>query len=393
MSPLLIFALTLFVAVLASCLAARTAASVPAAFITVGLVVGDGGLGWMSWQGEEPVVERLARYALLAVLFTDGMRIGWRELRQAWALPGRALLLGLPITLLLLALAARLLTGLDWLQALLLAAVLTPTDPVFAAAIVGREEVPRPLRRLLNVESGVNDGLALPIVLLLIGALTHDGPAWPTLLAEVAGGVALGLALPWAAHRVRPRGIARQRRPLYGVAVGLLGIALAQTLGVNEYLTAFCAGVSMATVDPDLSDDFHPLGEQAGQLLKLATLLLFGALLSPELLLSMAPGDYAFVAASLLLARPLGLLLSLLRSRLDWRLRLAAAWFGPKGFASLIYAILVLHAGVPEADRLYHIAALVIAASIIAHTSTDVPMARRLVRGDMEEVHADVRGT
>jgi NhaP-type Na+/H+ or K+/H+ antiporter len=127
--------------------------------------------------------------------------------------------------------------------------------------------------------------------------------------------------------------------------------------------------------------------------LKLATLLLFGALLSPALLLSMAPGDYAFVAASLLLARPLGLLLSLLGSGLHWRLRLAAAWFGPKGFASLIYAILVLHAGVPEADRLYHIAALVIVASIIAHTSTDVPMARRLVRGDMEEVRADVRGT
>ena len=185
MSPLLIFALTLFVAVLASCLAARTAASVPAAFITVGLVVGSGGLSWMSWQAQEPVVERLARYALLAVLFTDGMRIGWRELRQAWALPGRALLLGLPITLLLLAVAARLLTGLDWLHALLLAAVLTPTDPVFAAAIVGRDEVPRPLRRLLNVESGVNDGLALPVVLLLIGTLTHDGPAWPTLLAEV----------------------------------------------------------------------------------------------------------------------------------------------------------------------------------------------------------------
>jgi len=380
MEPLLIFALALFGAVLASCLTARTAASVPAAFITVGVIVGGGGLGWMSWQPQDPPVEHLARYALLAVLFTDGMRIGWRELRQAWALPGRALLLGLPATLLLLALAARFLTGLDWLHALLLAAVLTPTDPVFAAAIVSRDEVPASLRRLLNVESGVNDGLALPVVLVLIGLLTHEGQGspLPLLLLQVAGGVALGLALPWVAKRLRPRSLERHWRPLYGVAVGLLGYALADTLGVNEYLTAFCSGMSMASVDPALRDAFHPLGEQVGELLKLVTLLVFGALLSPRLLLSLQPGDYLFAAVALLVARPLGLLLSLLRSRLDWRLRLAAAWFGPKGFASLIYAIVVLNAGVSQAERLYHVAALVIAVSIVAHSSTDVPLARKL---------------
>jgi len=380
MAPTLVFALTLLAAVCASGLVARTAASVSAAFLTVGFVAGGGGLGWLPWRPQDPVVAELARVALLTVLFTDGMHLGWHELRQVWALPGRALLLGLPLTWGLLALAAQALCGLGWPVSFLLAAVLTPTDPVFAAAIVGNERVPRPLRQLLNGESGVNDGLALPMVVLLIGLLTRGGPSITGLLLEVLGGVGLGFALPALTRRLRPRHIARGWRPLYGVAVGLLAASLAQALGLNDYLAVFCAGVSMATAEPALRDAFRPFGERVGLLLKLATLLVFGALLSPSMLASFGPGDWGFAAVALLVARPLGLLAALLRSGLPWRLRLAAAWFGPKGFASLIYALMVLDAGVPQAPRLFRIAALVIAVSIVAHSSSDVPLARRLAR-------------
>lgn len=103
------------------------------------------------------------------------MRVGFKDLRSAWRLPGRALLFGLPLTLALTAVFAHYIVGLPWLESLLLGAILAPTDPVFAAAIVGREEVPGRLRHLLNVESGVNDGLALPFVLVLL-ALTGGVP-------------------------------------------------------------------------------------------------------------------------------------------------------------------------------------------------------------------------
>lgn len=118
----------------------------------------------------------LAELALFSVLFTDGMRVGWRDLRSAWREPGRALLLGLPLTVLVTAVLAHVVAGLPWLHAFLVGAVLAPTDPVFAAAIVGREEVPRRLRHLLNVESGVNDGLVLPVVLVLLAAAGETRP-------------------------------------------------------------------------------------------------------------------------------------------------------------------------------------------------------------------------
>lgn len=111
----------------------------------------------------------LAELALFSVLFTDGQRIGVRDLTLAWKLPGRALLLGMPLTFLVTGVLAVVVAGLPWPEALLVAAVLAPTDPVFAAAIVGREEVPGRMRHLLNVESGLNDGLALPVVLVLLG--------------------------------------------------------------------------------------------------------------------------------------------------------------------------------------------------------------------------------
>lgn len=383
MTQLLLFSVVLFVAVLSSCFATRTAASIPVLFIAAGFLFGHEAFGMEGWPPSRHAIGQLGEWALVAVLFTDGMHAGVRELREAWHLPGRALLLGLPLTLLVIAALAHVVAGLAWLPALLLAAVLTPTDPVFASALVEREDVALPLRRLLNVESGVNDGLALPIVVVLVQLLTGESPHPARLLAEVIGGAALGAALPWLARALRPRiaAIAPESRPLYGLAVGLCAVALAKLLGINEFLAAFFAGVGLASVDPGLRDDFQRMGRHIGELLKLATLLAFGALLSGDKLLALTPMDYLFAALALFVARPLGLLIALLGSRLDTPHRLAAAWFGPKGFATLVYAIFVLDAGVPGADHLFHICAVVVTASIVLHSSTDVATARWLTRG------------
>ncbi|MGO1384371.1 MAG: cation:proton antiporter domain-containing protein, partial [Arachnia sp.] len=163
---LLCFAGLLLIAALVSNRADRTILSTSVLFLMGGILLGSGALGVIDISPEDDTVGLLAELALFAVLFTDGMKAGWRDLRSAWRLPGRALLLGLPLTLILTALLARFIIGLDWPTSLLVGAILSPTDPVFASALVGNKKVPQRLRHLLNVESGINDGLALPFVII-----------------------------------------------------------------------------------------------------------------------------------------------------------------------------------------------------------------------------------
>jgi len=326
------------------------------------------------------VVETVAEVALFATLFTDGMRVGVRDLRGAWRLPGRALLFGLPLTLLLTAVLGRYITDLPWPEALLLGAALSPTDPVFASAVVGRQEVPLQLRRLLNVESGLNDGLALPIVIVLLSVVGSEQEAGLALL-ELVEGVALGIAIPWLAIRAeKSRFFAAHGvyEPLNGFAIGLLVFAVASTLRANLFLAAFAAGVTVATTSTRTRDAFERLGEPIAELLKLAALFIFGLVVSPRFLGEIGVGGYVFAVLALLLVRPLALGLALLGGGLPRPQFLAAAWFGPKGFASVVYGLLILQSGIELGDALFHLIALTTALSIVAHSSTDVVVSRKL---------------
>lgn len=381
----IVFGVALLVAVLLSGLAARTVLSTSLLFLLVGVVAGPGGLGLVQVVPSSPVEVRLADLALFTVLFTDGMRIGLPALRRVGAGPVRALALGLPLTLLGIALLAKVLAGLDWTPALLVGAVLSPTDPVFASAIVGREEVPARLRSLLNVESGLNDGLALPLVVLGIsvasGATAH--PA--VVLGELAAGVGVGLAVPLAAAvlvRLPGVGATAELQPLGPLAVGVLIYGICAATAANSYLAAFVAGSTLATVAPRAHRAFERLGDQLAELTKFAALLVFGALLTPDLLGRLSVGAWAVAVLALLLVRPAALLVSLLGVPLSPRERGAAAWFGPKGFASVVYGLLVLQSPVPGAQGLFDLVAVCIALSIVAHSSTDVPVARLFHVGD-----------
>ncbi|MEJ8838823.1 cation:proton antiporter domain-containing protein [Ramlibacter sp. AN1133] len=380
MTAVLLFAATLLVAALLSARAQRTALSISVLFLAVGFVAGQ--LGWIRVSAQSSTVTVFADVALSAVLFSDGMRITGAGLRRDWGLPGRALLLGFPLSLLALALLAHWAAGLAWAQAVLLAAVLTPTDPVFAASMVKRDEVSMGLRRLLNVESGVNDGLALPIVVGMLAILdgSHGGFAAPVL--DVMGGAALGVLVPWAADRVRAAARSRLEgayTALFTLAVGILVYAVAKLTHTNEYIAAFCAGATLASCGPrTLTEEFAPLGEHLCELLKFATLLAFGAMLTPALFAGVSWGGWVFVGAALLLARPLAMAAALWRSGLRGRERAAAGWFGPKGFASVVYAFLVLRTGVAGAESVFALAAVVVAVSIVVHSSSDVPVARWL---------------
>lgn len=377
---LLAFAGVLLLAVLVSSLAHRTILSTAVLFLVAGFVLGPQTTGVLDLAPDSPIVATLAELALFAVLFTDGMRVGWPDLRSAWRLPGRALGWGMPLTLLITALLGKFVVGLDWPEALLVGAVLAPTDPVFAAALVGNERVPGRLRRLLNVESGVNDGLALPFVVLFLAiAAGSDDLHLGELGTELIVGLVIGVAVPWLALRLEQTrffSASTQYAPLNAVAIGLLVLALGQVTHGNLFLAAFAAGVTVATFGPRQREAFEHFGELIAEVLKLAALLVFGALISLSFLGEISWPGWVFAVAALVVARPLALAVAFLGSKLSRREQFAAMWFGPKGFASVVYGLLVLESAIPAADEVFHLVALTVVLSILAHSSTDVLVAR-----------------
>jgi NhaP-type Na+/H+ or K+/H+ antiporter len=379
MVVLLTFALTLLVAVLVSGLAHRTVLSTAILFLAAGFAVGGGALDLVFLQPHDPLVSSLEELALFSVLFTDGMRVGVRDLASAWKLPGRALLLGMPLTLILLALGAHLVVGLPWAESFLVGAVLSPTDPVFAAAIVGREDVPYRLRHLLNVESGVNDGLALPLVVVLLAVVRRGQLDIGQVLVQLALGIVLGVIVPWAAiqlERSRFFSASTAYEPLNAFAIGLVVLAVAGLTQVNAFLAAFSAGITVASMSPAIRDAFHRFGDLITELLKLVALMVFGIAIAPSVFIELPLAGWAFVALALLAVRPAAVGIALFGSGISTLETVAAAWFGPKGFASVVYGLLILQSGVPRAEHLFDLVAVVVTASIVAHSSTDVLVAR-----------------
>jgi len=377
----LAFGVMLLISVSLSGLAARTVLSTALLFLLAGAVLGPGGLGLVQKNAEDEIVAVLADIALFTVLFTDGQRASVPALREGWRLSGRALGLGMPLAMIGIAVPAHFLVNLDWPTAFLLGAILSPTDPVFASALVGRADVPLRLRRLLNVESGLNDGLALPFVLIFLAMAKHENSHISTVLVELLLGLAIGIgvaALVALAWRSKILTAEPRLQPLGPVAIAVVVYAMCHLTHANPYLAAFAAGSTLATLDHVAAESFEPFGDLLSELTKFAALLVFGTLITPERLSHLGWQGWLLAVLAIVLVRPASMLLSLLRTPMPRSERLTAAWFGPKGFASVVYGLLVLQAGLPNGELLFDLIAVTIAMSIILHSSTDVPVAHLL---------------
>ncbi|PRX43689.1 sodium/proton antiporter (CPA1 family) [Prauserella shujinwangii] len=379
MALALAFGAVLLLSVSLSGLAARTVLSTALLFLLAGALLGPGVFGVVDLSLD--TVSRLADIALFTVLFTDGQRVSVQALREGWRLSGRALLLGMPLIMVGVAVPVHFLAGLDWPTAFLIGAILAPTDPVFASIIVGREDIPLRLRRLLNVESGLNDGLALPFVLLLIAAAAHESAHPLQVAGELALGLLFGVAIPLAisyAWRLRVFSAEPRLQPLGPLAIAVLLYAACHLTHANPYLAAFVAGSTLATLDRTAVRRFHPFGDLLSELAKFGALLVFGALITPDRITDLSWGAWAVAGLAIFLVRPTAILLSMLRTRLSPRERAAAAWFGPKGFASVVYGLHALQSPIPHAEQVFDLVAITIALSIVLHSSTDVPFAKLL---------------
>jgi sodium/hydrogen antiporter len=393
----LIFGGLLVAGALASGLAHRSFLSLTAVFVVAGFVLGEGGFGVLGFDPRSAFVHDLATVALIVILFRDGLEVEAEMLQTAWRLPARKLIVAMPLTAVIVAVATKLLVGLDWTAAFLVGSLLSPTDPVLSSSVVTNPRVPRVVRHSLNLESGLNDGLALPAVLAFAAALSQSRGFvwWHFVLQDVLLGFAFGIGLGLVAARALPRSaqIPAHQHSLYalGVAFATYGITVLPPAG-NGLIAVFVCAITLGIRRHDIRATFEDRADDIVEIVKLGVFVVFGSLLTLPGLFADGWAAVGVVAVTLLLARPAAIAVALLGTRLPLHLQAFMAWFGPKGVATMTFSLLILADGFPGAERIFDLAALCVFASILAHGLSDTPGAEWVARRAAGSPHTGVQG-
>jgi NhaP-type Na+/H+ or K+/H+ antiporter len=381
-TTLLVLGGLLVVGALAAGLARRSFLSLTAVFVLAGFALGEGGLEVLDFDPRADFVTTLAVVALIVILFRDGLEAEAEMIQKAWHLPLLKLVLAMPITAALVALCAHVVTDLSWTESFLVGALLSPTDPVLSSSVVTNPRVPRVVRHSLNLESGLNDGLALPAVLAFAAALsqtTSDFTWWRFVLQDVSLGLVTGAAVGLIASRLMPRSsalgheISAHQKALYalGVAFAAYGSAALPPEG-NGFISVFVCAIVLGILRPDVRECFESRSEDLIEVVKLGIFVVFGAVLTLDGLFEDGVAAVAIVAFTLLVARPVAVFSALAGTRgVDRETKAFMAWFGPKGVATMTFALFVLGQAIPAGERIFNIAALAVFISIIAHGLTD----------------------
>ena len=386
----------LVIGALVSGLARRTFLSLTALFVVVGFGLGDGGTDTLHFTARSGFVAELATVALIVILFRDGLEVEGEMLQSHWRLPFRKLVLAMPLTAAIIAVAAHLLVGLSWLESFLLGALLSPTDPVLSSTVVTNPRVPRLIRHSLNLESGLNDGLALPAVLALAAALGANGQhfvLWQFVLENLLLGFAVGLVVGLVAARLMPRGtglaegIPAHQKSLYalGVACAAYGLAVLTPHG-NGLIAVYVAAITLGIQRPDIRAYFERQAADLVEIVKLGIFVVFGSLLTFHGLFGSGWAGVAVVALTLLVARPVAVFTALAGTDTDTATRAFMSWFGPKGVATMTFSLLVLSDGISAGSTIFNLAALTVFCSILAHGASDTAGAEWIAdRAEREE--------
>jgi sodium/hydrogen antiporter len=376
-------------------LAHRSFLSLTAVFVVAGFVLGQGGLDVLEFDPLSGFVTGLATVALIVILFRDGLEVEAEMIQRAWRPPFRALAIAMPMTCVLVAVLTHALTDLNWTESFLVGALLSPTDPVLSSSVVTNPRVPRVIRHTLNLESGLNDGLALPAVLAFAAALDPSQTNfvwWRFVIEDVGIGLVEGLAFGALAAYVLPRAralgheISPRQKSLYalGVAFGTYGVTVATPHG-NGFIGVFVAAIVLGILRPDIRECFESRSEELIEVVKLGIFVVFGSLLTFGDLFEDGWAAVAIVALTLLAVRPVSIFVSLIGTRLSTRAKAFIGWFGPKGVATMAFSLLVLGRNIEEGRRIFDIAALAVITSIIAHGLTDHPGSEWMARHAEEE--------
>ncbi|GIE93038.1 cation:proton antiporter [Paractinoplanes rishiriensis] len=379
-------ALTVFGWGLFSARLGRADLSAPIVFVAAGLVLGEG-LHLIAFGITPEAIKPLAELTLVWVLFADASRVGLRELRADAGLYARLLGVGLPLTIAAGAvLALWLVDGTGFWLALLVGAALAPTDAALGASVMTNPAVPERIRRVLNVESGLNDGIATPVVMVAIaGALAAEGVPGHGVSAALAD-LAIGLAAGIVAGAVGGYAMRIARRRVWAsedfagpavLALTLVAYAGALWLDGNGFVAAFVAGLAFGHVARRTEAREIYYVEQTAGLMSLLTWLIFGAVAVPIVLDRADWRTLLYAVLSLTVVRMLPVTLALLGTRLPAPTVAFVGWFGPRGLASVIFAVIALEELSGEAGRAVAIIGMTVLLSVLAHGLSAKPLADR----------------
>jgi sodium/hydrogen antiporter len=372
----------------------RRVAAPAIAFAGAGVVVGTEGLGWIEASPDAASLRLLAEATLALVLFADASRIDLRALRDGYAVPARLLGIGLPLTIAAGTVAAlAVLPQLAPAEAVVLAIVVAATDAALGQAVVTDERLPASIRQGLNVESGLNDGLCVPALVI---ALAFADVSTPALTGSQAGrvvvesigygllmGVVAGLAAATVQRRAAPSRDQEheQWRWLLTPVAAALAYGLAAPLGGSGFIAAFMAGIVFGAAREQSRESAEPLPAQdMGALLNAVTFIVFGAAFVAPLVerATWQVGMYALLSLTVVRIAPVAIAMLGTRSRRSTIAYLG--WFGPRGLASIVFAVLVVEAELPHATTIVDATALTVIASIVLHGLSAGPLTDRYAR-------------
>jgi sodium/hydrogen antiporter len=382
-------------------ISARAAAiSTPIFFVAIGLLMAEG-LKLIDLEPDPHSTKIIAEVTLVWVLFADASRVRLSELQEDLGHYVRLLAIGMPLTTAFGTLAAIGVLGVSPWYALLLGAALAPTDAALGSAVMSDRRVPYRVRQTLNVESGLNDGIATPVVTLALVAITaqagvgHEGPGHALLgllLGAIAGAV-LGALGGMLLRLARQRGWSSEEFSGPSVlALSLLAFLLAMLIAANGFVAAFVAGSAFGAVTARGGEKEVYYVEQTCGLASMISWLLFGALAVPDIAADWSWGIVFYAVLSLTVIRMLPVAISLLGARMDWSTVFFIGWFGPRGLASIVFALIALEdlQGVPgPIDEIVATISLTVLFSVVLHGLTAQPLAGRYAashRADIEPV-------
>jgi NhaP-type Na+/H+ or K+/H+ antiporter len=369
-----------------------SAISAPMVFVAAGIVAGPDVLDLVELDATHGTAFHVAELTLALLLFADAARVDVRSLRGDADLSGRLLGIGMPLTILLgMAAGAALLTELEFWEAAIVAAVLAPTDAALGQAVVSSRAVPARIRQALSVESGLNDGLSVPFLALFLAiAVDQTVPTagdWLGFAAEQIGlgtliGVAVGGAGAWLVERSAERGLTTPLFEQFGVlALAVLAFVLADEAGGNGFIAAFVGGLAAGQIGAVAGERIFEFTEEQGQLLSLAVFFVFGTV-AISFLDGANLGIVVYAAISLTLVRMAPVAVAV--AGMGFRPSTIAfmGWFGPRGLASIILALVVAEEEpeLPALGTLLAAMTVTVLASVALHGLTALPFVRAYAR-------------
>jgi NhaP-type Na+/H+ or K+/H+ antiporter len=382
----------------------RSLISGPIVFTAAGFILGADGLGILRIHIDGEGLRLLAELTLAMVLFTDAANADFSIIKRNLDLPKRLLLIGLPLTIVLgFVVAAVVFPRLEILEMALLAVMLAPTDAALGKPVVTNPAVPPAMREALNLESGLNDGICVPIVVLLLGLAVGTQIEGGTVahvarvVVEAIGiGLIVGLALTWLTTLMlrfaENRGwISAHWVEIPIVALAAACFAAAQAAGGSGFIACFVGGLLLSGLHARHKEELLRGAAHMGEALALLTWVVFGGIVVARMIDRITWPALFYAMLSLTVVRMLPVFLCLIGTRTSTADKLFIGWFGPRGLATIVFAVLVLDEKLPGNDTIMLAAGWTVLLSVITHGVTANPLVRRIATRASTQAEDDLR--